>query len=116
MKDSVDNQITGIRISRNEAKLDEFDIKIGVTYCEKYIGDLVRQWQDMTIVNRIRLQKHVFPSGLVFDKKSKEFVGTAQLSPIFALNKDFSQTKRDPSNDESLLVAGVGFEPTTCWL
>lgn len=109
LKDGIENQITSITISRNEAKTDEFDIETGLSYCTQFIADLPRQWQDMKVEHKVELQHLVFPTGLVYDKTAAQFVGTAVLSPIFALNQTHAKSESD-------LVAGVGFEPTTCWL
>lgn len=115
LKDSIDNQLTSFTISRNEAKTEEFDVEAAITYCERFIGDLARQWQDMSTAHKVELQSLVLPQGLVYDKTSGAF-SAAVLSPIFALHREILETKKDSTSVESLLVAGGGFAPPTSWL
>ena len=103
MKDKIDNQITGIKISHNETETDKFDLESSIAYATQFISNLSKQWLDMGIKQQQRLQKVVFPQGLVYDKTTKMF-GTAILSPVFRLSGDFVASKSE-------LVAGAGIEP-----
>ena len=106
LKDNLDNQITGVYISRNEVKISEFDFEAAVIYAVNFARDVVCLWQeaDDDVRQKQRLQKLVLPKGITYDKNAGEF-GTAVLSQIFKLNESFDGT---PSN----LVAGVGIAPT----
>ena len=79
------------------------DIEAALAYAVQFIRNLARQWQDMEIKQKQRLQKLVLPEGIGYDKAAGEF-RTAILSPIFELNQRFDA-------DDSGLVAEAGFEP-----
>ncbi len=104
MRDGLEMRITAFTISRNEANTDELDLEAALAYTTQFIQNFARQWQDMRDVKqKQRLQKLVLPEGIAYDKTTGKF-GTAVLSPIFELNRRFS-------DDESDLVAGPGIEP-----
>ncbi len=101
MKDRIDNQIAGLRISQNETKIDELDAGTAVSYATQFISDLVRQWQDIQDAKqKQQFQKMVLPEGLTYDITTESF-GTAVLSPIFKLSEEFD-------GDISHLVAELG--------
>lgn len=108
IKDKIENEITALQISSNEISIDRDELQAGLTYAKKYMCDLARQWQDMSVKQQQRLQDLVFPEGLEYEKTAGTF-GTAALPHIFELNRQFD-------GDESMVVAGVGFEPTTSGL
>ncbi|MFH1956152.1 MAG: recombinase family protein, partial [Patescibacteria group bacterium] len=105
LKDNLDNQITGIYISRNEAKISEFDFGAAVTYAVNFARNITRLWQeaDDDVRRKQRLQKLVLPKGIIYDKNTGEF-GTAVLSQIFKLSEEFD-------GNASNLVAGIGIAP-----
>jgi len=104
-KNSIDNQITGIKISQNESRTDELDMEAVVTYGTQFIRNVAKQWQEMNIKQRQRLQKLVLPEGITYDKTAGSY-GTAVLSPVFSLNRTFTGAKSE-------LVAGAGLAPAT---
>lgn len=108
MKAEVENEITAIQISCNEAQIEEFDAEANLEYCSQFMCDLPRQWTDMNIEHRVEMQSLVFPQGLLYDKTAGKF-GTAVLSPIFALN----QLSRE---GKSHLVAGTRVARVISWL
>ncbi len=104
-KESLENQIAGIRISNNETKTDELNIEASLDYAFQFLRDPARQWQDMDVEQKQRFQRLIFPSGIIFDKSTGKY-GTAVLSPIFELNRGFT-------GDRSHLFAGAGIEPAS---
>jgi hypothetical protein len=67
----------------------------------------------------VKLQNLLFPKGLYVDVKKREYL-TENLNSFFVLTSYFSnicgeQKKDSPSknDEESVLVAGAGLEPTT---
>ena len=101
LKDSLENQMTGIQISKNEAHIEELDMEAAVAYTMQFLTNLARQWQDMKDVKqKQRLQKIVLPEGITYNKTTDAF-GTAVLSPLFTLLTEFEGT-------QSNFVAGVG--------
>ena len=104
LRQGVENQIVAMRISGNEAKIDELDVEAMVSYATQFIRNLARQWQDMKEVKqKQQFQRLVLPEGITYDKVTKSF-GTAVLSPIFTLSEEFS-------GDRSQMVAGAGIAP-----
>ena len=103
MKDIVENQITALNISKNEAQIEVFDIEIAIAQATRLIGDIANQWRGMDPIQKQKLQKLVLPQGITYQKSVGKF-GTAILSPVFRLNETFLT---NPSG----LVAGAGIEP-----
>lgn len=100
LKDGLEMRITALTISQNEAMANELDIEAALTYAVQFLRNLARQWQDMDIKQKQRLQKLVLPEGIGYDKAIGEF-RTAILSPIFELNQRFEAGNSD-------LVAWIG--------
>ena len=109
LKENIENQIVGIRISNNETKIDELDLETSVTYAVQFTKNLSRQWQDMNAEQKQQLQRMVLPKGVTYNKNIKSF-DTAILGGIAQLSKEFSGVT---TKDTEQLVAGVGFAPTT---
>ena len=109
MIDKIDNQITGLQISRNESKTEEFDLEASISYAVKFIKDPAGHWQNLReIKQKQRFQQLVLPKGLVFDRSKNSF-GTACLSHVFELSRTFD-------GDKTHFVAGAGVEPAIWWL
>ncbi|MFH1866576.1 MAG: recombinase family protein [Patescibacteria group bacterium] len=103
-RQEVDNEIAATKISMNESRIEQFDIEGALTYAIKFIRNLGRQWFDLPPQIRPRFQKLLFPDGLPY-RKGLGF-GTARLGLIYKL-------KETSHGEKSLVVAGVGIEPTT---
>ena len=109
MIDKIDNQITGLQISRNESKTEEFDLEASISYAVKFIKDPAGHWQNLReIKQKQRFQQLVLPKGLVFDRSKNSF-GIARLSHVFELSRTFD-------GDKTHFVAGAGVEPAIWWL
>lgn len=101
LKDRLENQMTGIKISKNEAQIEELDLEAAVSYTVQFLRNLARLWKDMNDVKqKQRLQRIVLPENITYNKTTETF-GTAVLSPLFTLLSEFK-------GDESDFVAGVG--------
>jgi hypothetical protein len=97
----LENQISVISISKNEANIEELDIEASLSYATQFIRDISRQWQDMKdIKQKCKLQRLVLPNRVTYNKTNGNF-RTAVLSPIFELNRQFT-------DGESDMVAAVG--------
>ena len=103
MKEVIDNQITTLTISKNEAEIEEIDLSTVVSAVTKFISRLAFQWQNMDSEQKRKLQRLVLPEGITYHKTDGK-LGTAILSPIFKLNETFL-------SNPSELVAGAGIEP-----
>jgi DNA invertase Pin-like site-specific DNA recombinase len=94
MKDSLDNQILGLKTAQNEVKTDELNIEADLEYARQFIQNPARQWQDMDVSQKQRFQQRIFPYGIIYNKTEKSY-GTAVLSAIFTLSEDFHTSKSD---------------------
>jgi site-specific DNA recombinase len=103
-KAEIENQIASAKISFSEAKIEQFDIELALTYATKFIKDLGRQWFDMKENLRPRFQKHILPEGISYTKS--DGFGTATLGLVYAINRDIGC-------DKSSLVDPTGLEPAT---
>ena len=91
-------------------------------YIEKSIKisqNIHKHWQLGTLEDKRKLQKLVFPEGIVVDTKNRRYL-TSKVSSLFLLKYRFLSSydginKKLPTknDEESCLVAGVGLEPTT---
>ena len=108
-KEKLENQITGLQISQNEAKTDELDLDVAISSVEYILTNIAKIWRDTKdIKQKQRLQRLVLPEGIAFSRNTLNF-GTAVLSPVFSLNETFQTSPSD-------FVAGGGFEPPIFWL
>jgi site-specific DNA recombinase len=98
----IENEMTAVRISMNESKIDQFDIEGAITYAIKFVEKLDRQWVDLKGEPQVRFQRLIFPEGIPY-YKGKGF-GTTRMSLMLA-------TKKTAHNEQSLLVTPGGIEP-----
>ena len=111
MRDSLDNQITGLKIAKNEAQTSESDLEVQLAYGMEFVHDVAHQWLDLTNpAKKQRLQKLVLPDGIPYDKATGTF-GTAVLSPIFKLSEDFRAGQSDLVAGARIERASGGYEP-----
>ncbi len=102
----LENQLTGLRTGKNEAETSENSLEVSISYALQFVRNVARQWLDLDDpAERLRLQKLVLPEGIEYNKTDGTF-GTAVLSPVFKLFKEFHDGKSD-------LVAGAGIEPAS---
>lgn len=106
-KAEVDNELIASRISRSESRIEQFDAEASLTYAERYISDLGRQWTDLPAHLYPRFQKLVFPEGIPYTK-NKGF-GTAKLGLIFEINETSYAQKSDLVD-----LARIGLAPLQC--
>ena len=78
-----------------------------------------KSWQLGTLEEKRKIQKLVFPEGIVVDTTKRTYL-TSKVTSLFLAKSQFKRTsgginKKLPikSDEESSLVAGVGLEPTT---
>ncbi len=101
-KAEVENQIATTKISMSECNIDKFDIEAVLAFATNFIGNLGRQWFDLSPTLRPRFQKLVLPEGIPYQRE-KGF-GTAKLGYIYEQNENFC-------DKQSRLVDSAGLEP-----
>ena len=90
--------------------------------CVEVSKNISKQWRLGDVESKLRIQKLVFPSGLVIDGKKRQYL-TPEVNSVFSISRDIAREtegqKKDPSvklTDESLVVAGARLELTTSGL
>ena len=94
-------------------------------YIDKAIDvsqNLSKYWSSGDCTTKERIQKTVFPNGLVINPKNRTY-RTKNMNALFDITKGLSSDWEDVeiekvsiSTDLSFEVAGVGLEPTTSGL
>ena len=90
-KENIENEITTLKISLSESRIDQLDIEAVSVYASNFIKDLARQWFDLIPRFQIRFQQLIFPEGISYDRNSG--FRTAKLGHIFKLNQGFDGQK-----------------------
>lgn len=97
----LDQKITLAKEELNENHAEEMDIKGLLAYGESFIRTLERNWFDAQNEIKIRLQRIIFPEGVIY--KDSQF-SNLKLCPVFEIINDFAAYY---SRDVTLW----GFEP-----
>ncbi len=101
-KDKIDNEITTVKISFSENRIDQLDIESVLAFANNFINNLGRQWFDLSPQIRPKFQKLVLPEGITY-QRGKGF-GTAKLGYIYEQNQL-------SAGNSSRLVDPRGIEP-----
>src|SRR5262245_23734615 len=102
-RDKLNEEIASAEMAAHEAKLEELDIEAVINFSQHVLLNAARLWTTFSLNQKQRLQKVIFPEGLVY---FPEGFGTAVTSPIFSILQGESTLKRN-------LAPQVGLEPTT---
>lgn len=103
-KAEVENEIITATISRNENKIDQFDIEATIAYATNFLCRLDRLWFDLPPHLIPRFKKLVFPGKITYQKYG--VFETAELGAVFT-------TMRAIDTKKSRLVDLRGLEPLT---
>ncbi|WP_084127148.1 recombinase family protein [Flavobacterium terrae] len=110
-----------------ESEMKQMDIaQQKISNHAKYIDSVVevaknirKTWVSGDIENKLRVQKLVFPDGIVINPKKRQYL-TKKVNQIFQLTSTISRDDKSTENkkpiddiDGSCLVAGTGLEPVT---
>jgi site-specific DNA recombinase len=90
-KAQVENEIMTATISRNENKIDQFDIEASITYATNFLCRLDRLWFDLPAHLIPRFKKLVFPSKITY-QKGRVFE-TAELGAVFTIMRQIGTKK-----------------------
>jgi site-specific DNA recombinase len=101
-KSAVESELAALRISRSEARIEQFDLEGALAYAERFMADLGRQWRDLPPHLAPRFQKLVFPQGIPYVRN--DGFGTAEMGLIFRMNEALDAQTSD-------VVDPSGFEP-----
>ena len=99
--DRLRAEITVTRIERNDSELDALDVETVLEFAEHVVLNARRMWSEFPLQHRRRMQKVLFPEGLVYD-------GEAFRTPVTCL---FFRDLERSEGEEYELVARTGIEP-----
>lgn len=95
-----------LELSRSSLRATELDKELIVDQAVRFMAAVPAIWTTATLEDKQRFQIAVYKHGIYVD--SDKSFGTTELSPIFEeaseVEKYYQAKKKDPSNDESLLV------------
>jgi DNA invertase Pin-like site-specific DNA recombinase len=83
-KEEIENAIMTTKISLSESRIDQFDIESAISYANKFISSLSRQWLDLA-VSHSRFQKMILPDGISYTRNIG--FGTSRLGLIYEINQ-----------------------------
>jgi site-specific DNA recombinase len=109
-KEMINTRINQKRLMVQDKLVEEFDMEEALAYCFEFVRNTAKTWIDLEndYAARLRFQKRILSGNLEFDGKK---FGTAELSPIYRMNKELSETKKTSDGKSSLLAAPRGIEP-----
>ena len=94
-------------------------LSIHRTLCTDFVRNISEIWGYGTLIQKQKLQKLMFPEGIMIDPVSRQY-RTCKIQSLFSyivdLTTDTEGQKKDSPikiTDESSLVAGTGLEPVT---
>jgi site-specific DNA recombinase len=102
-----------LEMARTELKDTEARNEQIVDQAVSFLVNLPAAWRTAEVNDQQRFQNAVYEAGIIVNP-DRTF-GTAKLSPILKetsdIERQYEANKKDPSNDESLVVISPGIEP-----
>ncbi len=102
-RDKLNEEIADAETAVHEAKLEELDLEAVLNFAQHVLLNAARLWIKFSLDQKQRLQKVIFPEGLVYTPEGFRITVT---SPIFSLLQ-MEKTQK------TILAPQVGLEPTT---
>lgn len=109
---SLDEEKSVIKDDLKKLESQQAIRETDIEFALNVMREVDKQWLIASPASKARFQSVLFPKGLVYDYDNHMF-GTSEISPLY---RCITNKKDLPEPEKSYLVAGVGFEPTTCWL
>ncbi len=100
--DKLGEEITLAEIAEQDTRLDELDFEAPVEFAQHVLLNAARIWSESGPEQKERLQKLVFPAGVLFAEGVYRTTATSMV--FFELEEIYDQNEG--------LVGPVGFEPT----
>ena len=98
--DRLRAEITVTRIEHNDSELDALDVETVLEFAEHVVLNARHMWNEVPLQHRRRMQKVLFPEGLIFE-------GEAFRTPVTCL---FFRDLERSEHEEYEVVARTGFE------
>ncbi|WP_417364476.1 recombinase family protein [Galbibacter sp.] len=121
--DKFDKELTGkieaLNVEKSKLGISISNLNKKIEKCVEVTQNISDYWKHGSIENKVRVQKLVFPSGIVIDPKNLQY-RTSEVNSVFSVISSIvigkgAKSKNASSNldDASRLVAGTGLEPVT---
>ena len=101
--DLIENEKSDLKVGLSRSKENEIDVSEVIAFCEDYLMEPSKVWEEAGISSRLKLQWFQFPKGTTFDG---EKFGTTEVSLVFKAKEAFRPLR-------STTVDPTGFEPVT---
>ena len=101
-RDKLEEEITLAKLRLKDAQLDEVDVEAILNFAETFLLNTVRIWMEMSLEQRQRFQKVLFPEGIELMPHCG--IRTAVTCPVFKM----LQPEMTPHTS---LATPAGFEP-----
>ena len=118
-KSELEDNITNAFEEKSKLNLEISNLNKKIDKCIEVTKNVSKYWASGSIENKIKLQKLLFPSGIVIDPVKRQY-RTSKVNTVFSLissitrgNKRETKNASSDSEDASCLVAGAGLEPAT---
>ena len=118
-KSRTEEKLFEMRQKQSELTRTISNLNIKLEKCTDFVQNISKIWGSGTLVQKQKLQKLMFPEGIMIDPVSRQY-RTNKIQPLFSYIVDLTkategQKKDSPikNTDESVLVAGTGLEPMT---
>jgi site-specific DNA recombinase len=118
-KSEIENEIETLNNEKSKLGIQISNLNKKIDKCIEVTQNVSKYWASGSIDHQMKLQKLLFPSGIVIDPLKRQY-RTSKVNSIFSAIASISRDKETKTknssselNDESCLVAGTGLEPVT---
>ena len=117
--EKTEEKLFEMRQKQSELTRTISNLNIKLDKCTDFVRNISEIWGSGTLVQKQKLQKLMFPEGIMIDPVSRQY-RTNKIQPLFSYIVDLTkategQKKDSPikNTDESVLVAGTRLERAT---
>ena len=115
----IDEQITDLEAKFDFSGIDTSNLKVNLNRAIDFTQNVSKYWVSGNLNQRQRIQNLVFPEGICIDTEKRQYL-TSKVNALFSAKRSFTRDTKECKKEiptenggESLVVAGVGLEPTT---
>jgi site-specific DNA recombinase len=109
----IDDKIEAIKTEKSKLGISISNLDKKLEKCIEVTQNISKYWKHGSVENKMRVQKLIFPSGIVIDPKNREY-RTTEINSVFSIivsisrdAKSSKKTKVSKNADLSSLVAGT---------
>ena len=101
--DKLEEELANARLALAEAKYEDFDIEGVVAFAEQILSQPAKLWSEMSLDQRQRLQRVLFPSGIEITADKQ--IGTADICSMFKVLDTFQPESTGGGCEVALIAA-----------